>query len=258
MAAAQQADIIVACIGENSYCESPGNLSDLNLSFSQKELVKALAATGKPLVMILNEGRPRLLADIEPMADAVVDIMLPGNYGGDALANLLAGDANFSGKLPFTYPSEINSLVNYDFKRSQESKTMAGAYDYNARVTQQWSFGYGKSYTTFKYSRLCVDKTVFHADDALMVSVDVTNTGQREGMESVLLYSSDLVASMVPDGRRLRDYVKVKLQPGETRTVSFHLKASDLAFVGYDGRWRLEPGDFIFMTGDRQLRVTLE
>ncbi len=258
VAAAQQADIIVACIGENSYCESPGNLSDLNLSFSQKELVKALAATGKPLVMILNEGRPRLLADIEPMADAVVDIMLPGNYGGDALANLLAGDANFSGKLPFTYPSEINSLVNYDFKRSQESKTMAGAYDYNARVTQQWSFGYGKSYTTFEYSRLCVDKTVFHADDALMVSVDVTNTGQREGMESVLLYSSDLVASMVPDGRRLRDFVKVKLQPGETRTVSFHLKASDLAFVGYDGRWRLEPGDFIFMTGDRQLRVTLE
>ena len=136
MAAAADVDVIIACIGENSYCETPGNLTDLTLSENQRNLVKALAATGKPVVLILNEGRPRILADIEPLAKAVVHIMLPGNYGADALANLLAGDANFSAKLPYTYPKEINSLINYDYKVSEQVATMAGAYDYNAKVTQ--------------------------------------------------------------------------------------------------------------------------
>ena len=242
--AAADVDVIIACIGENSYTETPGNLTDLTLSENQRNLVKALAKTGKPVVLVLNEGRPRIISDIVPLAQAVVDILLPGNYGGDALAGLLSGRYNFSGRLPYTYPSEINSLANYDFKKSEESGTMEGAYDYNARITLQWGFGYGLSYTNFAYSNLRVDRQHFTKDDVLTVSVDVTNNGTRAGKESVLLYSSDLIASMVPDGRRLRQFEKIELQPQEKRTVTFRLPASDLAFVGYDGRWTLEEGDF--------------
>ena len=242
--AAADVDVIIACIGENSYTETPGNLTDLTLSENQRNLVKALAKTGKPVVLVLNEGRPRIISDIVPLAQAVVDILLPGNYGGDALAGLLSGRYNFSGRLSYTYPSEINSLANYDFKKSEESGTMEGAYDYNARITLQWGFGYGLSYTNFAYSNLRVDRQHFTKDDVLTVSVDITNNGTRAGKESVLLYSSDLIASMVPDGRRLRQFEKIELQPQEKRTVTFRLPASDLAFVGYDGRWTLEEGDF--------------
>lgn len=245
VAAAAQADVIIACVGENSYCETPGNLTDLWMSENQRNLVKALAKTGKPIVLVLNEGRPRLIADIEPLAKAIVHIMLPGNYGGDALANLLAGDANFSAKLPYTYPKEINSLANYDYKVSEEVGTMTGAYNYDAKVSLQWPFGYGLSYTTFEYANLKVDKANFTADDTLTVTVDVKNTGSRAGKESVLLYSSDLIASIVPDNKRLRCFTKISLEPGETKTVTFTLPAKDLAFVGADGRWTLEEGDFL-------------
>ena len=245
VAAAAQADVIIACVGENSYCETPGNLTDLWMSENQRNLVKALAKTGKPIVLVLNEGRPRLIADIEPLAKAIVHIMLPGNYGGDALANLLAGDANFSAKLPYTYPKEINSLANYDYKVSEEVGTMAGAYNYDAKVSLQWPFGYGLSYTTFEYANLKVDKANFTADDVLTVTVDVKNTGSRASKESVLLYSSDLIASIVPDNKRLRCFTKISLEPGETKTVTFTLPAKDLAFVGADGRWTLEEGDFL-------------
>lgn len=248
-AAARDADVIVACIGENSYCETPGNLTDINLSSCQKTLVKAFEATGKPVVLILNEGRPRLISELVPNATAVVNVMLPGNRGGDALANLLAGDVNFSGKLPFTYPKEINSLINYDYKVSEEVDKMEGAYDYNAVVSVQWAFGYGLSYTTFAYSNMKVDRTEFSAGDVLTVSVDVTNTGKVAGKESVLLFSSDLVASVVPESRRLREFTKIELQPGETKTVTFSLPADRLAFVGFDGRWTLEEGDFRLQAG---------
>ena len=251
VAAADKADVIIACIGENSYTETPGNLNDLWLSANQRNLVKALAKTGKPIVMVLNEGRPRLIADIEPLAKAVVDILIPGNYGGDALANLLAGDANFSAKMPYTYPREINSLNTYDYKVSEEVGTMAGAYNYDAKVSLQWPFGYGISYTTYEYSNLKVDKRQFTADDVLTVSVDVKNTGSKAGKEAVLLYSSDLVASIVPDNKRLRDFTKIELQPGETKTVAFSLPASKLAFVGADGKWTLEEGDFILKVGNQ-------
>ena len=253
--AADKADVIIACIGENSYTETPGNLSDLWLSGNQRNLVKALAKTGKPIILVLNEGRPRLLADIEPLAKAVVDILIPGNYGGDALANLLAGDANFSAKMPYTYPREINSLNTYDYKVSEEVGTMAGAYNYDAKVSLQWPFGYGISYTTYEYSNLKVDKTRFAAGDVLTVSVDVKNTGSRAGKEAVLLYSSDLVASVVPDNKRLRDFTKVELQPGEVKTVTFRLPANDLAFVGADGRWILEEGDFVLKVGNQTANV---
>lgn len=256
--AAKDVDIIVACIGENSYTETPGNLSDLTLSQNQRDLVKALSLTGKPIVLILNEGRPRIISDIVPLCQAVVDILLPGNYGGDALALLLSGKRNFSGRMPYTYPSEINSLANYDFKKSEEVGTMEGAYDYNARITQQWGFGTGLSYTTFEYANLRVDKAHFTKDDVLTVSVDVTNKGRMAGKESILLYSSDLIASMTPDGRRLRQFDKIALNPGETRTVTLQLPASDLAFVGYDGRWRLEEGDFLLTVGSLSTQVTCD
>lgn len=253
--AAKNVDVVVACIGENSYTETPGNLTDLWLSENQRNLVKALATTGKPIILVLNEGRPRLIADIEPLAQGVVDILIPGNYGGDALAQLLSGKANFSGKMPYTYPKEINSLANYDFKKSEEVGTMEGAYDYNAKITQQWGFGQGLSYTTYQYSNLKVDKASFGHDDVIRVSVEVKNTGKVAGKESVLLFSSDLMASMVPDGRRLRAFDKVALQPGESKTVTFDLKANDLAFVGWDGKWILEEGDFKLMVADQQATI---
>ncbi|MBQ2129023.1 MAG: glycoside hydrolase family 3 C-terminal domain-containing protein [Prevotella sp.] len=256
VAAAAKADIIVACIGENSYTETPGNLNDLWLSENQRNLVKELAKTGKPIILILNEGRPRLIADIEPLAKAVVNILIPGNYGADALVNLLSGDANFSAKMPYTYPREINSLNTYDYKVSEEVGTMAGAYNYDAKVSLQWPFGYGLSYTTFEYSNLKVDKTNFTADDMLTVTVDVKNTGNRVGKEAVLLYSSDLVASVVPDNRRLRDFTKVELQPGEVKTVTFRLPAKSLAFVGADCRWTLEEGDFVLKIGQQKQTIT--
>lgn len=255
VSAANSADVVIACIGENSYCETPGNLTDLWLSENQRNLVKELAKTGKPVILILNEGRPRLIADIEPLAKAVVHILLPGNYGADALANLLAGDANFSAKLPYTYPREINSLANYDYKVSEEVGTMAGAYNYDAKVSLQWPFGYGLSYTTYEYSNLKVDKASFTADDVLTVTVDVKNTGSRVGKESVLLYSSDLVASVVPDNKRLRDFTKIELQPGEVKTVTFRLPAKSLAFVGADNHWILEEGDFILKVGNQTVNT---
>mgnify|MGYP004557969939 FL=1 len=255
VAAAKDADVIVACIGENSYTETPGNLTDLWLSENQRNLVKELAKAGKPVVLVLNEGRPRLIADIEPLAQGIIDILIPGNMGGDALANLVSGKSNFSGKMPYTYPKEINSLANYDFKKSEEVGTMEGAYDYNAKITQQWGFGYGLSYTSYKYSNLKVSQSDFRHGDIIKVSVDVKNTGKVAGKESVLLFSSDLIASMVPDGRRLRAFDKVELQPGETKTMTFELKADDLAFVGWNGKWRLEEGDFKLMIADQSADI---
>lgn len=255
VAAAEDADVIVACIGENSYTETPGNLTDLWLSENQRNLVKALAQTGKPVILVLNEGRPRLIADIEPLAQGIINILIPGNMGGDALSNLVSGKSNFSGKMPYTYPKEINSLANYDFKKSEEVGTMEGAYDYNAKITQQWGFGYGLSYTSYKYSNLKVSQSDFRHGDIIKVSVDVKNTGKVAGKESVLLFSSDLIASVVPDGRRLRAFDKVELQPGETKTMTFELKADDLAFVGWNGKWRLEEGDFKLMIADQSADI---
>ena len=281
--AARSADVIVCCVGENSYCETPGNMDDLNLSANQKELVKALAATGKPIVLVLNEGRPRLIGDIEPLAAAVVDVMLPSNFGGNALAALLSGDENFSGKLPFTYSKHINALHTYDYKVSEHRETMDGSYNYDAVMDVQWPFGHGLSYTSFEYKNLVVSGgssvipsasssvipsasssvipseasvSQFAAGDVLRVSVDVTNTGSRAGKEAVLLYSSDLVASLIPDVKRLRGFEKIALEPGETKTVSFELPASALAFVGADGRWRLEAGEFRLSCGGLSALLT--
>lgn len=254
--AARNADIIVACIGENSYCETPGNINDLNLSSNQKELVKRLAKTGKPIVMVLNEGRPRIINDIEPLAKAVVDIMLPGNYGGDALASLIAGKENFSGRLPFTYSKYVNSLHTYDYKVSENVQTMGGLYNYDATMDVQWPFGAGLSYTSFEYSDLkSVSPVQFNAGDLLSFEVTVKNTGNVKGKESVLLFSSDIVASKVPDVKRLRQFTKVELDPGESKTVRLEFPAHELAFVGHDGKWRLEKGEFRIACGTESMMI---
>lgn len=256
VAAAFRANVIVACIGENSYCETPGNIDDLNLSKNQKDLVEALARTGKPIILVLNEGRPRIINEIEPLAKAVVDVMLPGNRGGDALAALMSGEENFSGKLPFTYPKYVNSLHTYDYKVSEHRETMAGEYNYDAVMDVQWPFGAGLSYTEFEYSDFkCLGDTTFTADDVLKFEVTVTNKGLHDGKEAVLIYSSDLVASLIPDVKRLRGFEKVSLAAGESKTVSFEIPASELAFVGNDGKWRLEEGDFRMSCGGQALKL---
>ena len=254
--AAKKADIIVACIGENTYCETPGNINDLNLSSNQKELVKGLAKTGKPVVMVLNEGRPRIINDIEPLAKAVVDIMLPGNYGGDALASLISGKENFSGKLPFTYSKYVNSLHTYDYKVSENVQTMDGLYNYDATMDVQWPFGAGLSYTSFEYSGLkSISPVQFNADDMLTFEVTVKNTGSVKGKEAVLMFSSDIVASKVPDVKRLRQFTKVELNPGESKTVRLEIPAYELAFVGHDGKWRLEKGQFRIACGSESMMI---
>lgn len=254
--AARKADIIVACIGENTYCETPGNINDLNLSSNQKELVKSLAKTGKPVVMVLNEGRPRIINDIEPLAKAVVDIMLPGNYGGDALASLISGKENFSGRLPFTYSKYVNSLHTYDYKVSENVQTMDGLYNYDATMDVQWPFGAGLSYTSFEYSGLkSISPVQFNADDMLTFEVTVKNTGSVKGKEAVLLFSSDIIASKVPDVKRLRQFTKVELNPGESKIVRLEIPAHELAFVGHDGKWRLEKGQFRIACGSESMMI---
>ncbi len=253
--AAQGVDYIIACVGENSYCETPGNIDDLTLSQNQLELVKSLAKTGKPIILVLNEGRPRIINEIEPLVKAVVQTYLPGNYGGDALAQVLWGDYNPSGKLPYTYPRYVHSLSTYDFKPCEQRDVMEGAYNYDAVVSTQWAFGYGLSYTSFEYSDLSVNQNSFTADDTLEFTINVKNTGAREGKESILLFSSDEYASLTPDRRRLRAFAKVSLEAGKSENVTLRVPAKDLAFVGYDGRWRLEEGDFAIQIGNEEVMV---
>ncbi len=256
--AAESADVIMACVGETSYCETPGNTDDLHLSANQRELVRRLAATGKPLLLILNQGRPRLIPEIEPLASAIVNIMLPGNYGGDALAMLLAGDENFSGRMPISYPRYHGALIPYDYKKGECVPTMAGAYTYDASVEVQWSFGHGLSYTTFEYSGLTTDRSVYSPDDIILLKVKLRNSGKLRGKESVLLYSSDLVASVSPDNRRLRAFSKHHLEAGEDITVEFSLPVRELAFVNPDGKWVVERGEFRLSVGTEAITVAVD
>lgn len=255
VAAAGKVDYILLCVGENSYCETPGNLDDLTLSANQMRLAKALASTGKPIILILNEGRPRIISEIEPLVKAIVHVYLPGNYGGDALANILYGDVNPSGKLPYTYPRSVNSLITYDHKPCESLDKMEGAYDYDAIVSVQWAFGYGLSYTTFAYSNLEVNQKDFLAGDTLTFTVDVENTGNQLGKETVMLFINDVVASLTPDVRRLRAFEKIELRPGEKKTVTLAVEANDLAFVDQHGRWALEKGLFKAQVADQTLSL---
>lgn len=255
VSAAREADYIILCLGENSYCETPGNLDDLYLSENQQELAKALAATGKPVILVLNEGRPRVISKIEPLMKAVVQAYLPGSYGGDALADILYGDVNPSGKLPYTYPKYPNGTITYDHKPCEQLDKMEGAYSYDAAASVQWPFGFGLSYTRFEYSGLAVDKATFKANEKLTFTVKVKNTGKVAGKVAVMLFSSDELASLTPDVRRLRAFEKVELIPGEERSVRLVVNADDLAFVGSNGKWTLEEGYFTIQVGNLISRV---
>lgn len=244
LAAAKTVDAVILCLGENTYTEKPGDLNDLSLSQNQIRLANEIIKTGKPVILVLNEGRPRCISSIEPSMTAVVQIYLPGNYGGDALADVLFGDVNPSGKLPYTYPSYPNSLVTYYHKPSEEQKRAEGAYIYESDYNPQYEFGFGLSYTTFEYSNLRTSAKEFSTGDKIKISVDVKNTGLRSGKETVLLYTSDLYASITPDVKRLRRFSKISLQPGQTTTVNFEISDQDLAFVNPANQWVTEAGEF--------------
>lgn len=248
---AANADYILLCIGENSYTETPGNLNELNLSDNQLALAKAMIATGKRVIVILNEGRPRIISQIEPGVQAIVHTYLPGNFGADALADILTGDVNPSGKLPITYPRYTNSLTPYIHKHSDQTANPQGAYDYSADFNPQYQFGFGLSYTTFAYSNLLVDKTTVDPNGTVTISVTVRNSGNKDGKEAVQLFIGDVLASLAPDVKRLRGFEKVALRAGESKTVQFKVPVKDLAFVGTDNKNHLEQGDFKVMIGDQ-------
>ncbi|MBR2429339.1 MAG: glycoside hydrolase family 3 C-terminal domain-containing protein [Alistipes sp.] len=257
VSAAEDADVIVLCIGENSYCETPGNINEMALSANQQQLAKALIATGKPVVLVLNEGRGRIISSFVDDTAAVLHTYLPGTEGARALADILYGNVNPSGKLPYTYQKYSNAMTTYDHKVSESVGTMEGAYDYNAVVSVQWAFGYGLSYTEFEYSNLrVVEGREFKAGDTIRIAVDIKNTGERSGKESVLLFINDDVASIVPDARRLRDFEKVEIAAGESTTVEFEVKAEELALAANDGKWHLEEGTFTIQCGNLTERIT--
>ncbi|MDQ8004256.1 MAG: glycoside hydrolase family 3 N-terminal domain-containing protein [Pedobacter sp.] len=247
--AAKDADAIVLCLGENSYTESPGNLSDLYISDLQTQLAQKLGATGKPIILVLNEGRPRLISKFEAQMAGVLQTYLPGNFGGDALADILFGDINPSGKLPYNYPKFPNSLVGYNHKPSENRTVMEGVYNYDAEYNPQYEFGFGLSYTTFKYDNLKLSAEKINSDQELTVSVEVSNTGNREGKEVVELYLSDLYATLTPDSKRLRGFEKINLKPGEKQTVIFKLGKKDFSFTHLDGKSVVEPGEFSIKIG---------
>lgn len=242
--AASGVDYVVVCFGENSYTEKPGDLNDLSLSTNQIALINAVIKTKKPVILILNEGRPRIINSIEPYMSAIVQTYLPGNFGGDALADILVGNVNPSGKLPYTYPRFVNAFTNYIHKPSDEQSNPQGAYDYSADYNPQYDFGFGLSYTTFEYTNLTLSKTSVSANDSITVTVNVKNTGNRAGKEVVQLFVSDLVASLSPDTKRLRGFEKIALQPNEVKQVSFTIAVKDLAFVNTNNKWQLEQGTF--------------
>nr|MBC7612699.1 glycoside hydrolase family 3 C-terminal domain-containing protein [Pseudopedobacter sp.] len=255
---AKEVDVVILCLGENTYTETPGNLSDLYLSDLQTEFAKKIAAAGKKVILVLNEGRPRIISKFEPMIPAIIDTYLPGNFGGDALADILFGDVNPSGKLPFNYPKFPNSLANYDHKPSESRAVVEGVYNYDADYNPQFEFGFGLSYTTFKYSNLKISADKISANDILNVSVQVSNTGNKEGKEVVDLYLSDLYASISPDVKRLKGFEKINLMPGETKTVTFKLTKNEMSFVNADLKSVVEPGDFEIQISDLKKKFTVE
>ncbi len=253
-AAARSKDAAIVCIGEMPYCELPGSIKDLRLPQAQLDLVNAIAATGTPVVLVLVEGRPRIIGTVEPKATAVLGAFLPGNEGGRAVADVLFGDYNPSGRLPFTYPKNTNDLVAYDHKGTDLMNPDFGQNGFDP----QWPFGHGLSYTTFSYENLKLSADKMPLDGEVTVSVDVRNTGSRDGMEVVQLFVTDRVASVTPSVRRLRGFKKIPLAAGASQTVSFTLKASDLAFVGLANEWVTEPGEFDVQVGELKAVLVVE
>jgi len=254
---AKNSDYIILCLGENTYTEKPGDLNDLNLHKLQVKLAKKLAETGKPIILILNIGRPRLISDIEPFMSAIVNIYLPGNFGGDALSDILSGKVNPSGKLPYTYPAYPNSLIPYYYKPSEVQNNSQGAYNYVGEVNNLYDFGFGLSYSEFTYSDLEINNDQFNLDDSIKISVNVQNSGNIDGFETIQLYSSDLYASLTPDVKRLRDFEKVEIKAGESKTITFDLPVSELAFANSDNQFVVEEGKFKLSIDNLSREITV-
>jgi beta-glucosidase len=252
--AARDADVVVVCIGEGSYAETPGNITDLTLNEAQLKLAEAIEATGKPVVLVLVEGRPRVINRLVDKARGILMAYNPSNEGGTAVADVLYGDYNPGGRLPFTYPRTPNGLITYDHKFFETEETSFG----NAAFKPQFEFGSGLSYTTFVYSDLRLAQKSIGKTDDLSVTVTVTNSGARAGKEAVQLYVSDLVASLTPPGKRLRRFAKIALQPGQARTLTFTLHPSDLSFIGSDNKPVIEAGDFEVAIGALKDRFTVK
>ena len=252
---ARRSDYIFLCLGENSYTEKPGDLNDLNIHKLQSKLAVELSKTGKPIILILNLGRPRLISDIEPLMSAVLNIYLPGNFGADALADILSGKVNPSGKLPYTYPAYPNSLLPYYYKPSEVQNNAQGAYNYVGEVNNLYDFGYGLSYSDFKYSNFAIDKDTFNLSDTLNIDIFITNESDIDGYETVQLYSSDLYATITPDVKRLRDYDKIHIKAGETKTLTFSLPVSELEFYNYKNEPVVEEGRFKISIDDKSKEI---
>tara|TARA_B100002052_G_scaffold86036_2_gene79046 strand:- start:148 stop:2439 length:2292 start_codon:yes stop_codon:yes gene_type:complete len=240
----RKSDYIILCLGENTYTEKPGDLNDLNIHHLQRKLAIELSKTGKPIILILNLGRPRLISDIEPLMNAVVNVYLPGNFGADALADILSGKVNPSGKLPYTYPLYPNSLLPYYYKPSEVQNNAQGAYNYVGEVNNLYDFGFGLSYSDFEYSNFLITRDTLSSSDTLNVEVFVKNDSDIDGYETIQLYSSDLYASITPDIKRLRDFKKILIKSGETKRILFNVPVSELSFYNKDNMEVLEEGRF--------------
>ena len=254
----EEADIIVLCLGENTYTEKPGDLNDINLNRLQIDFANEIIKSGKPVVLVLNIGRPRLISEIESKVNAVINIYLPGNFGGDALADILYGSVNPSGKLPYSYPLYSNSLIPYNYKPAEVQNNAQGAYNYVGEVNNLYDFGFGLSYTSFEYSNLKLNSNQFSKNENIYLSVDIKNTGEIEGKEVIQVYSKDHYASLTPDVKRLRAFKKIELKPGEIKNVKFEIQVKDLGFVNYQNKHVVETGKFDLMVGSLKSELIIK
>lgn len=254
----EEADIIVLCLGENTYTEKPGDLNDINLNRLQIDFANEIIKSGKPVVLVLNIGRPRLISEIESKVNAVINIYLPGNFGGDALADILYGSVNPSGKLPYSYPLYSNSLIPYNYKPAEVQNNAQGAYNYVGEVNNLYDFGFGLSYTSFEYSNLKLNSNQFSKNENIYLSVDIKNTGEIEGKEVIQVYSKDHYASLTPDVKRLRAFKKIELKPGEIKNVKFEIQVQDLGFVNYQNKHVVETGKFDLMVGSLKSELIIK
>jgi beta-glucosidase len=255
---AKRSDYIILCLGETSYTEKPGDLNDLKLHDLQIKLANELSKADKPIILILNQGRPRLITDIQGLMKGIINIYLPGNLGGNALADIVSGVVNPSGKLPYTYPAYPNSLIPYYYKPSEVQNNSQGAYNYVGKVNNLYDFGYGLSYSDFSYSNFNIDKTEYSRSESIKVSIDVTNNSDIDGKETIQLYTSDLYASITPDNKRLRDFKKIKINAGMTKTIEFILPVTELSFINSSNKSVVESGVFNIKVGDFNKDVTIK
>ena len=255
---AKRSDYIVLCLGETSYTEKPGDLNDLKLHDLQVKLANELSKTEKPIILILNQGRPRLITDIQELMKGIINIYLPGNLGGNALVDIVSGVVNPSGKLPYTYPAFPNSLIPYYYKPSEVQNNSQGAYNYVGKVNNLYDFGYGLSYSDFSYSNFNIDKTEYSRSESIKVSIDVTNNSNIDGKETIQLYTSDLYASLTPDNKRLRDFKKIKINAGITKTIEFILPVTELSFINASNENVVESGLFNIKVGDFNKDISIK